>query len=428
MANDDRVRIAVIGAGVSGLTAAYLLRRRYDVTLFEADARLGGHADTHDITDSVGRTLAIDTGFIVHNDRTYPYLRRLFAELGVQTAPTEMSMSVRCLGCGLEYAGARKLGGVFAQPRSAANPSFLATLAQIPRFHRRARGLLADAGAGDGPTLREFLRAGHFTGHFVHHFAYPLVSAVWSCGPELAADYPARYLFRFLSHHGMLSVSGSPAWQTVVGGSRTYVERAAKELAAVRTSTPVRAVRRTGGGVEVHDDDDQVARFAGAVVATHPDQALRLLAAPSDAERDVLGAFRYSVNPTVLHTDASVLPSAPRARASWNYTLPSCRPAPGAVRVSYDLTRLQRLETPDRFVVTLNDDGGNGTGVDPATVLRRMSYQHPIYTPTSVAAQSRLPELNRDRIAYAGAYHGWGFHEDGCRSGVAAAAHFGIES
>ncbi|HEY2793630.1 MAG TPA: FAD-dependent oxidoreductase [Micromonosporaceae bacterium] len=420
MTRDDRGRIAVIGSGVSGLTAAYLLRERYDVTLYEADARIGGHADTHDITDSAGRSLAIDTGFIVHNDRTYPYLRRLFAQLGVATAPTEMSMSVRCLGCGLEYAGAKGLGGVFAQPRAAASPAFLATLAQIPRFHRRARALLERTDRDD-LTLAGFLRAGRFTGHFVHHFAYPLVSAVWSCGPELAADYPARYLFRFLSHHGMLSITGSPAWQTVVGGSRTYVERAAKELAAVRTSTPIRALRRTSGGVEVRDDDDQVESYTGAVVATHPDQALRVLEAPTAAERDVLGAFRYSVNPTVLHTDASVLPRSVRAQSSWNYTLPSCRPSPGAVRVSYDLTRLQRLETADRFVVTLNDRGD----VRDDAVLGRMAYTHPIYTPTSVAAQAHLSALTTDRIAFAGAYHGWGFHEDGCASGVAAASYFG---
>jgi uncharacterized protein len=417
-----RDRIAVIGAGVSGLSAAYLLARRYDVTLYEADPRLGGHAHTHDIADSHGHPLAIDTGFIVHNDRTYPHLRRLFAELAVPTAPTEMSMSVRCLGCGLEYAGAKRLGGVFAQARSAANPRFLNTLRQIPHFHTQARALLDDTAAGDGPTLGEFLRTGRFSGHFVHHFAYPLVSAVWSCGPELAAEYPARYLFRFLDHHGMLTIKGSPTWRTVVGGSRTYVERAVKNLTAVRTSTPVRALRRITGGVEIRDDDDQVETYAGAVVATHADQALRILATPRDEERATLGAFGYSVNPTILHTDATVLPRAARAQASWNYTLPSCTPSPAAVRVSYDMNRLQGLASADRFIVTLNDRGD----VRPGDVLRRMSYEHPIYTPASVAAQAGLPALNRDGIAFAGAYHGWGFHEDGCRSGVAAAAFYGV--
>jgi predicted NAD/FAD-binding protein len=417
-----RDRLAVIGSGVSGLSAAYLLARRYDVTLYEADARLGGHAHTHDVADRHGRPLAIDTGFIVHNDRTYPHLRRLFAELDVPTAPTEMSMSVRCLGCGLEYAGAKRLGGVFARPRSAANVRFLNTLRQVPRFHARARALLANGDADGTPTLGAFLRDGRFTRHFVHHFAYPLVSAVWSCGPELAAEYPARYLFRFLDHHGMLTVSGSPTWRTVVGGSRTYVERAVKNLTAVRTSTPVRSLRRITGGVEIRDDDDQIEVYAGAVVATHADQALRLLAAPTDAERATLGAFGYSVNPTVLHTDATVLPTARRARANWNYTLPSCTPSPGAVRVSYDMNRLQGLVSADRFVVTLNDRGD----VRPEHVLRRMTYEHPVYTPATLAAQAGLPALNRDRIAYAGAHHGWGFHEDGCRSGVAAAAYFGV--
>jgi len=416
-----RPRIAVVGAGVAGLTAAYLLRQRYDVTLYEADDRLGGHAHTHDVCDSAGNDIRVDTGFIVHNDRTYPYLTRLFDELDIATADTEMSMSVRCHGCGLEYAGAKRLGGVFARPTSALRPRFLHTLTQIPRFHRAARALLADPRAGDGPTLGAFLSAGRFSSHFVHHFAYPLVSAVWSCGPELAADYPARYLFRFLDHHGMLSVSGSPQWRTVVGGSRTYVERAAKELAAVRTSTPVRALRRTDGGVSVRDADDQIEHFDGAVVATHPDQALRLLESPTGTERELLGAFRYSVNPTVLHTDSAVLPRAPRARASWNYTLPSCTPEPGAVRVSYDLTRLQHLSTPDTFIASLN------TGeVDPDRIVRDMTYEHPIFTPESVAVQDRMPELNAGAIAFAGAYQGWGFHEDGCRSGVEAARHFGV--
>ena len=219
----------------------------------------------------------------------------------------------------------------------------------------------------------------------------------------------------------MLTITGSPQWRTVVGGSRTYVERAAKELAAIRTSTPVRTLTRNADGITVRDCDDQVEHFYGAVVATHPDQALRLLAAPTRVEQEVLGAFSYSANPSILHTDASVLPAAPRARASWNYTLPSCTPEPGAVRVSYDLTRLQRLNTAERYLVTLNDHGD----VNPRRVVRSMTYQHPIFTPASVAAQARLGELNADRIAYAGAYQGWGFHEDGCRSGVRAATFFG---
>ncbi|SCK34297.1 Predicted NAD/FAD-binding protein [Streptomyces sp. WMMB 714] len=421
-------RIAVVGSGVAGLTAAHVLRRTDSVSLFEADDRLGGHAHTHDVPYADGRLRQIDSGFIVHNERTYPLLLRLFRELGVPTQESEMSMSVRCRGCGLEYAGARGLRGVFAQPRNAARPRFLRMLAEIPRFHLRARRVLERAGGKDGEsdedavTLGEFLSRGGFSPYFVSHFTTPLVAAVWSCDPATALRYPARYLFRFLDHHGMLSVGGSPSWRTVTGGSRTYVERIAKQLTAVHTSTSVRAVRRYPDGAEVVTEDGTAHRFDAVVMATHADRALRLLADPTDRERQVLGAFRYSRNPTLLHTDPSVLPRARGARASWNYLMPSCRSAAGSVRISYDMKRLQRLDGPEHPLVTL----GGGESVDQASVLARMVYEHPVCTPESVAAQHRLPELSSAVTAFAGAYHGWGFHEDGCRSGVAAAAALGV--
>jgi uncharacterized protein len=418
--------VAVVGSGVSGLTAAYLLRGSHEVTLFEADDRLGGHADTHDVTDPTGLPLAVDTGFIVCNTRTYPTLLRLFDELGVDTQETDMSMSVRCDGCGLEYSGGQGAAGVLAQgPRSLLRPDFVRMLVEITRFHRHARRVLADSTGAD-QTMVDFLRDGGYSPYFTAHFVTPLIAAVWSCGPRTALQYPARYLFAFLDHHGMLSVSGSPRWRTVVGGSRSYVQRAVKELAAVRTGTPVRSIARLGPSgptaVELRDDTDRVQGFDAVVIATHPDQALRLLAEPTPAERATLGAFRYSPNDTILHTDTGVLPRAAGARASWNYLMPSCTPPAGAVRVSYDLTRLQRLETTERYVVTLNDRGD----VPDGRILRRMRYEHPIYTPASVRAQAALPALNRDGVAFAGAYHGWGFHEDGCRSGVVAAAVFGV--
>jgi uncharacterized protein len=412
-------RVAVVGAGVSGLTAAYVLRRSHDVTLYEALARLGGHADTHDVVDPAGHDLAVDTGFLVHNERTYPTLMRLLDELGVATQPTEMSMSVRCSGCGLEYAGGRGLAGLFAQRRRTIDPRHLAMLGEVPRFHRAARAHLAD----DGPdlTLEEFLTRGRWSKRFVSHVVTPLVSAVWSCPPAIAGRYPARYLFAFLDNHGMLSVKGSPQWRTVVGGSRTYVERAAKELSAVLTSTPVRSVRRTGSGVEIRDDSDSVATYDSVVIATHPDQALALLADPTPLESAALGAFTYTSNPTLLHTDDSLLPRANRARASWNYLLDACDASPGAVVVSYDVTRLQRLETQTTYVVSLNA----ADRVDATLVLDRMDYAHPAYTPESVAAQAELPRLNDGVTAFAGAWHGWGFHEDGARAGVAAARSLG---
>ena len=417
-------RVAVVGSGVAGLTAAHLLQRRFDVTLIEADDRLGGHAHTHEHVSPGAGLVRVDSGFIVHNRVTYPNLMRLFGELRVATVQTGMSMSVRCDGCGLEYAGALGAGGVFAQKRSLSRPRFLWMLAEVHRFHRHARRLLdAPEELGEESTLGDFLREGRYSRHFVDHFMVPVVSAVWSAGPEIAVRYPARYLFEFLANHGMLSVRGSHQWYTVEGGSRSYVDAVAKQLTEVRTSTPVRSIERRpdGSGVEITTAEGTSERFDRAVVATHADTALRLLAHPTGAEREALGAFRYSHNRTVLHQDDSILPRSTRARAAWNYLLADCRPAGDRVVVSYDMNRLQHLPGRARYLVTLNAT----TRIDPDRIVAEMDYEHPIYTPESVAAQKLLPALNDDRLAFAGAYHGWGFHEDGCRAGVAAAESLG---
>jgi predicted NAD/FAD-binding protein len=444
VAGGARERVAVIGSGIAGLSAAYLLQRRYDVLLFEADERLGGHAHTHDVADVNGGTLAVDSGFIVHNERTYPNLLRLFGELGVATQATDMSMSVRCEGCGLEYAGAKGPRGVFARSLNLRDPRFLRMLGEIRRFHRHARRLLAEPAhrqgrnenstlpeAVVGPTLGQFLARGGYSAYFADHFLVPLVSAVWSAGPDLVLRYPARYLFEFLDHHGMLSVSGTPRWRTVTGGSHTYVERAVKALSAVNLSTPVRAVARHSNGVTLWDDAGTAHDAARVVIATHPDQALRLLADATDAERAVLGAIGYSRNETVLHTDARLLPRSKAAHSCWNYLVPHCRSGSAAAErvpvseralVTYHMNRLQRFKAERDYLVTLNATGT----IDPDRVIARMVYEHPVYTPASVAAQARLPHLTTSQTAYAGAYHGWGFHEDGCASGVAAAAAFGV--
>jgi uncharacterized protein len=450
-----RRRIAVVGSGIAGLTASYVLSRTDDVTLLESDRRLGGHAHTHQVAGGAGRDdIWVDSGFIVHNRQTYPLLTRLFAELGVAVQASSMSMSVSCAGCGLEYAGQRGPGGLAAGLRRG-RLRYARMLGEVLRFHRQARRLLtagpagssagaegstagADAVAGTAErTLGEFLAAGGYTQYFVTHFAMPFVAAVWSCPPQTALSYPARYLFAFLDQHGLLSVTGSPPWLTVSGGSRSYVEQVGKQLAAVRTGAAVTAVRRPPGGtaaagpdragaagVEVtfrDSDGSRTESFDAVVIATHPDQALTLLADPTPAEREVLGAFRYSRNETILHTDDSILPASPRVRASWNYRLASCAAASPLVQVSYDMTRLQRLPGPGSFVVTLN-----GTGVvPPSRVIATMNYEHPVYDPASVAAQRRLPELNDGVTAFAGAYHGWGFHEDGCRAGLTAAQSLG---
>ncbi|MET9094903.1 FAD-dependent oxidoreductase [Streptomyces cyaneofuscatus] len=419
----ERRRTAVVGSGVAGLTAAHVLRRAHDVTLYEADDRVGGHAHTHELAASDGRVHRVDSGFIVHNRRTYPHLLRLFDELGVATQESEMSMSVRCEGCGLEYAGARGPAGLFAQPRSALRGPYLRMLAEVTRFHRAARALLElpESPATD-MTLGEFARRGRFSPYFHAHFLTPMVSAVWSCDPVTALRYPARYLFAFLAHHGMLTIGGSPVWRTVTGGSRAYVERVVKQLTAVHTATPVRAITRHADGVELTTEDGTTTPYDAVVIAAHPDQALRLLADPTDAERATLGAFTYSRNPTLLHTDTTLLPRSRGARASWNYLMPSCAADADRVTVSYDMNRLQRLDAPETFVVTLN----GSDRVDPGSVRARMVYEHPVYTPESVSAQARLPALSGAVTAFAGAYHGWGFHEDGCRSGAEAAAALGV--
>ncbi|QDY90921.1 FAD-dependent oxidoreductase [Arthrobacter sp. UKPF54-2] len=429
----DGRRVAVIGSGVAGLTAAYVLNRRDRVTVFEADARLGGHAHTHDVPQADGSVLGIDTGFIVHNERTYPTLLRLFRELGVQTQDSEMSMSIRCDGCGLEYAGARGgARGIIPRPSTLLRGRYLKMLLEVGRFYRRARALLAEADA-DGAakagipelTLGEFLDREKFSSYFIVHFMTPVVSAVWSCDPTTALAYPARYLFTFLGHHGLLGVKGSPQWRTVTGGSRSYVDKLAATLPDIRLAAPVARVRRHASGVDITTENgtETTETFDAVVIATHPAQALRMLADASPAEREALAGMPYSVNHTVFHRDDAVLPASDNAKASWNYRLPSCDARPDRVLVSYDMTRLQRLEPADgkRYIVSLGESELIGDG----TVLEQMVYEHPQYTPASLRAQQQILGLGDSRLAFAGAYHGWGFHEDGALSGVRAAARLG---
>jgi uncharacterized protein len=415
-----RPTVAVIGGGVSGLTAAYLLSRTHHVTLFEADDRVGGHAHTHDVPLSDGTTAAVDSGFIVLNDRTYPLLRRLFADLAVETRPTEMSMSITCAECGLNYVGGRKASGIFAQRRRLLDPRFWRLLLGVRRFQKAALRLLAEE-PESGLTYGEFLDRHGFDRHFVTHYALPIVSCVWSMGHREALDYPAAYLFAFLDHHGFLRLGDAPTWHTVVGGSRTYVGAITSRLDVVRTRTRVTAVSRKPDAVEVDDELGAHHAFDKVVLATHADEALALLTDAGEDEQEVLGAFGYSRNVTHLHRDESVLPARRTGRASWNYRLEGCRTVTDRSRVSYWMNRLQGHPESDPLVVTLNP----GDGETPADVVATMTYLHPTYTAASVAAQRRLAGLNSDRLAFAGAYHGWGFHEDGCRSGVAAAEALG---
>lgn len=416
-----RRRVAVIGSGVSGLTAAYVLRNTTDVTVFESDSRIGGHAHTHAVADS-DATHRVDSGFIVHNDRTYPLLRRLFAELDVEVHATEMSMSIHCDGCGLEYAGGRGGKGVFAQKRRAADPRYLAMLLSVKKYGRLAQRLLDSAESTDDPqTYGDFLRINRFSEYFISHYAIPVVSCVWSSGHEDALSYPARYLFEFLKHHGFLSVKGSPQWFTVAGGSGTYIDKVTAAVGDVRASTGITAITRKPDSIELIDTAGNLHQADAVVIATHADDALALLTDPTDDERRVLGAFEYSRNETLLHRDDSQLPTATAARSSWNYRMDDCAQRSDRTAVTYWMNRLQGIESTEPFLVTLNAS----ERIDPAKVVARMDYTHPIYTPQSVAAQGELKSLFTDRTVFAGAYHGWGFHEDGCRSGVDAALALG---
>jgi predicted NAD/FAD-binding protein len=414
--------IAVIGSGVAGLTAAYALSGRDRVTLYEADTRLGGHAHTHFVDRGDGTVVGIDSAFLVHNDRTYPTLCRLFADLGVATQESEMSMSVRVAATGLEYAGALGIRGLFASWHSA-RPRYLLMLAEIIRFHRAASRLLSDGGDDNLETLSAFLRRHRFSVFFVEHFITPLVAAVWSCGSSDALRYPARYLFVFLDHHGMLSVFGSPTWRTMVGGSAIYVHAIASRLHEICVGHPVHSLRRVPEGVLVQAGTEAPRSFDAAVVAVHPNQALLLLDEPTPAECSVLGAIPYSTNRAQLHTDESVLPLHRSARASWNYLITWGAPARDRVLITYDVSRLMRIDADRRFLVTL----GGHDRVDPESVIAEMTYSHPLYTPESVAAQRLLPTLDDGRVVFAGAYHGWGFHEDGAASGMRAAQRLGAD-
>jgi len=410
------MRVAIVGAGISGLGAAYLLSREHDVHVFERAAYAGGHTNTV-AHRAGGRVLCLDTGFLVHNERNYPLLMRLFRELGVRTQDSEMSFSVSCGRCALEYSGQRP----FAQRRNLRSPRFASLLYEIGRWLRTARASL-DRADYERHTLGEYLAERGYSPRFRDHFLIPLTSALWSTAPERALDFPAAYAIRFFEHHGMLGF-GRFGWKTVSGGSRTYVRVLEERLGErLHLGLGARAARRDADGIELTTDDGETRRFDALVVATHADQALRLLADPSDEERRVLGAFSYTTNETVLHTDESLLPRSKQARASWNFQRPDCSSATGKPTITYYLNRLQALEEDIHYCVTLN----RTADIDPSRVLARFDYLHPLYTLESLAAQRELPGLSgRRRTHYAGAHHGNGFHEDGLASGVRVAALLG---
>lgn len=413
------MRIAVIGSGIAGLASSWLLARAHEVTLFEANDYFGGHTHTHDV-EQAGRRYRIDSGFIVHNELHYPLLNALFDELGVASKPTTMSFSVHAEASGLEYNTA-SLDALFCERRNLFSPRFLGMLRDLARFYREAPALLAHG--DDTLTLGAYLDEQRFGAAFRDEHLIPMASALWSSPATQILEFPARYLIEFMANHQMLKISGRPQWRVVQGGSSSYVDALrAKWQVRERLQCPVFSLARHEDHVEI-DSAAGSERYDQVVLACHSDDALRLLRDPSEREHAILSAITYQPNDAVLHTDASVLPRRRKAWAAWNAWLPSDPNA--ACAVSYCMNLLQGLDSPEPFVVTLN----RSAAIDPARVLATMRYRHPLYTRASVGAQARKSEIQGERRTwFAGAYWGWGFHEDGMRSAVEVAAALGVAS
>jgi len=416
------MKIAIIGSGVAGNVIAHHLQHQHDVQVFEAGSYVGGHSHTHDI-ELGNRHWSIDTGFIVYNELTYPNFTAMLSSLGVPTQASHMSFSVRCDRTGLEYNG-NTLNSLFAQRSNLVRPAFWRMVTGIVRFNREALALLA-ADADKDITLGRYLSLHGYAREFIDWYIVPMGAAIWSTDPVRMLDFPAHSFVRFFHNHGMLSVNDRPQWRTISGGSREYVRQLTRGFAdRIRLNCPVQRIQRFDDHVRIDSAQASGERFDQVFIACHSDQALALLADPSQLEADTLGAIPYQDSDVLLHTDTRMLPRRPLARAAWNYHLAdeSRDPArPAAATLTYDMNMLQGLQGPERFCVSLN----RSADIDPAKVLRRLRYAHPLYTPAGLAAQQLHGEVNgRQRTYFCGAYWRYGFHEDAIASALAALDHF----
>jgi predicted NAD/FAD-binding protein len=414
--NDRVLNVAVVGAGVAGLTAAYLLARRHRITIFEKNNYLGGHTNTIVLDSGPDAGTPVDTGFIVMNDRNYPLLTKLLARLGVATRNSDMSFGYYCERTGLQYAGS-DLNSLLAQRRNLFSPRFWGMIRDIMRFYDSARRDL-NAGALGDVSLGGYLLRGRYGDMFIQHHLIPMGSAIWSTSKKKMMDFPAAAFVRFFENHGLLSVKDRPQWKTVAGGSHTYVKKMMEGFpGTVRLAAPVASIRRTASGVVVGTE-----AFDAVVIGAHADEALGMLADPSPDEKRLLGAWTYEHNRTILHSDASVMPPCRRAWASWNYTAESVEGDRLPASLTYDMNRLQGLRTANPYFVTLN----RRTPLAREKIVRDIDYAHPTYTSASMGTQRELPSLNGVRNTfYCGGYFGFGFHEDAVRSGIDVAKEFG---
>ncbi len=411
------MKIAVVGTGISGMVAAHLLQDAHDLTVFEAADYVGGHTNTVRVEDATG-AVNVDTSFIVYNERTYPNFCRLLERLGVETQPSLMSFSVRDEAAGLEYKG-DNLNTLFAQRSNLFRPGHYRMLFEILRFYRKSRRLLNNG--TNGTTLGEYVRREGYSSEFVERHLIPMGAAIWSADPQQFYNFPAGYFVRFCHNHGMLNLFDRPQWRVIRGGSIQYVRKlTAPFRERIRLSTPVTAIRRMPTHVEVTSQRHGTERFDHVILATHSDQSLRMLADPSDSEREILGCMRYQRNDVALHTDTRIMPQRRRAWASWNYHIPSQQQS--LATMTYNMNMLQTLDTAETYCVTLNDT----SRLEQSRILRNIEYHHPVYTTESVTAQKRHAEISGvNRTHYCGAYWGYGFHEDGVNSALAVCRHFG---